>query len=283
MKTCNQIQLNSYSVAASKLLNCLRSLVNRRGARTIVPLRKDGAITVVLGLALGIAWLAPAQFDPSTQFSPIANPNGVWTYGFETVPIGSPFNLLAAPVPIPSVPGPAIDSWQSPPLGNFMGVFHNGTPATQTVTTSGSEISQFDPGMLAMNAGPNDEYPIVRFSVPAAGIYTIQGTFQGIDTAGTVSSVYLLENNVVIASGSVVGFGPSSDVTISSPALSLSVGDTLAYAVGGLTGNSMTALINAQVSPAAVPEPSTYALLGFGLLPPAVRCCLVHRRRVARA
>ena len=280
MKNCNQTKLDSYSVAASTLLNRTVSDPNWRWAKAAVPVRRTGAIAMVLGLALGVAWLAPAQFDPSAQFSPVLNPNGVWTYGFETVPLGSPFNLLAASVPIPSAPGPFIDSWQSPPLGNFMGVFHNGTAATQTVTTSGTEISQFAPGMLAMNAGPNDEYPIVRFGVPAAGIYAIQGTFQGIDTAGTVSSVFLLKNNVVIASGSVVGFGPISDVTLSSGPFALGVGDTLAYAVGGLTGNSMTALISAQV--AAVPEPPSLAILGLALLPLAIRNGFVLKRKMAR-
>jgi hypothetical protein len=281
MKTCKQTQSDSYSVTASALRQHGMSFINRRSAGTAVPLRKDGAIAVVLGLALGVAGLASAQFDPSAQFSPVLNPSGVWTYGFETVPLGSTFNVLTAAVPIPSVPGPAIDSWQSPPLGNFMGVFHNGTAANQTVTTSGTEISQFGPGMLAMNAGPNDEYAMVQFGVPAAGIYIIQGTFQGIDTAGTVSSVYLLKNNAVVASGNVVGFGPPSDVTLSSGPFSLGVGDTLAYAVGGLTGNSMTALIAAQVSPVAVPEPSPAALLGLTLLRFAIRSSRVHQRKVA--
>jgi hypothetical protein len=282
MKTCNQTQLPSWSVAASALFNRVKFL-KRPCARRAVPVRKDGAITLVLGLALSTAGLALAQYDPSAQFSPVANPNGVWSYGFETVPLGSPFNLLTAPISISSLPGPFIDSWQSPPLGNFMGVFHNGTPLTQTVTTSGTEISQFAPGMLAMNAGPNDEYPIVRFSVPAAGIYLIQGTFQGIDTAGTVSSVYLLKNNVVIANGNVLGFGPGSDFTLSSGPLSLAVGDTLSYAVGGLTANSMTGLINAQVAAAAVPEPSLYALLGLALVPLAIRGGFFRKRKVAEA
>lgn len=281
MKTCNQTTLVSYSLAVSTPCNRTGSVPDWRRAETAVPAGKHGVIAVVLGLTLGVAWLAPAQFDPSLQFSPVANPNGVWTYGFETVPLGSPLNLLTASVPIASAPGPFIDSWQSPPLGNFMGVFHNGTAATQIVTTSGTEISQFAPGMLAMNAGPNDEYPIIQFGVPAAGIYTIQGTFEGIDTAGTVSTVYLLMNNVPIASGSVVGFGPSSDVTLSSGPFFLGVGDTLAYAVGGLTGNSMTALFAAQVSPVGVPEPPPLALLGLAWLPLAFRRCLVPKVKVA--
>ncbi|MGA9451651.1 MAG: PEP-CTERM sorting domain-containing protein [Verrucomicrobiia bacterium] len=232
-------------------------------------------------MVVGTARLASAQYDPSLMFSPTINPNGVWSYGLETVPLGSTFNLLADPVPIPSAPGPFIDSWQSAPLGSFMGVFDNGTPVVQTVTTGASEISQFQPGMLAMNAGPNDEFALVQFTAPASGIYTIQGTFEGIDIAGTVSQVFLLENNVPVISGSVIGFGPGSDVPLGSGPLSLSAGDTLAYAVGGLSGNSMTALIGAQVSAAAIPEPSTYALLGLALVPLVVRGGLARKRKAA--
>ena len=278
MKTCCKTTLVSYSVAALSLFSRATSIKGRR-VKGQIPIRNTSTIAALVALVVGTARLASAQYDPSLMFSPTINPNGIWSYGFESVPLGSAFNLLLAPVPIPSLPGPAIDSWQSPPLGNFMGVFYNGTAAIQTVTTSGSEISQFDPGMLAMNAGPNDEYAMVQFTAPANGIYTFQGVFQGIDTVGTVSSVYLLENNVMVASGSVLGFGPGSDVPLSSGPFLLSVGDTLTYAVGGLTGNSMTALIDAQVSASAVPEPSIYALLGLALVPLIVRRGLACKRK----
>jgi len=282
MKSYCKTRLVWYSVAALALFTRTSSTKGRR-VKGQIPVGNNSAMAVLLGLVVGAARLASAQYDPSLQFSPVANPNGVWTYGFETVPLGSTFNLLPASVPIPAAPGPSIDSWQSPPLGNFLGVFHNGTAAIQTVTTSGTEISQFDPGMLAMNAGPNDEYAMVQFTAPVNGIYTFHGVFEGIDTATTVSSVYLLENNLVIASGSVVGFGPGSDVPLGSGPLLLSAGDTLAYAVGGLTANSMTALIGAEVAAAAVPEPSSYALLGLALVPLAVRGGFVRRRKAAIA
>jgi hypothetical protein len=280
MKTHSKTGLVSYSVAALSLFTRVMPINGQRVKRQI-PTRNNGAIAVLLGLVVGTAWLAPAQYDPSAQFSATSNPNGVWTYGFETVPIGSSFNLLATPAPVASLPGPAIDSWESAPLGNFLGVFHNGTAAAQTVTTSGTEVSLFDSGMLAMNAGPNDEYAMVQFTAPANGIYTIQGTFEGIDTAGTVSTVYLLANNVVVSNGNVVGFGPGSNVPLSSGPILLGAGQTLAYAVGGTTLNSMTALIDAQVAAVAVPEPSPYVLLGIALVTFAVRGGFVRKLKAA--
>jgi len=270
MRTQVKTGLDSYSVTPFCHLERATS-IHGRCRKTAVHFRNITAVGVLLGLMLGTAQPALAQFDPSLQFLPVTNPNGVWSYGLETVPLGSPFNLFTLPASVPASPGPGIDAWLSAPLGTFMGVFHNGTPLVQTVTTGASEISQFNQGMLAMNAGPNDEYALVQFTAPANGIYTIQGTFEGIDTAGTVSSVSLLANNVPLISGSVVGFGPGSDVPLSSGPILLGAGQTLAYAVGGLSNNSMTALINAQVSAAAVPEPSMTALLGLALVAFIVR------------
>ncbi len=280
MKTYCKTRLVSYSVAALSLFTRATSIKARRVIEGQIPIRNNSVMAVLLGLVVGTARLASAQYDPSLQFSPTLNPNGVWSYGYESVPIGSPFNLLTLPAPVPAVPGPAIDSWQDPAFG-AIGVFHNGTAIPQTVTTVGSEISQFDPGMLAMNAGPNDQFAMVQFTAPVNGIYTFQGVFQGIDTVGTVSSVYLLENNIVVASGSVLGFGPGSDVPLSAGPILLAAGQTLTYAVGGGPFNSMTALIDAQVSAVAVPEPSIYALLGLALVPLVVRGGLACKRKAA--
>jgi hypothetical protein len=278
MKTYCKTRLVSYSVAALSLFTCATSIKGRCFKKQI-PIRNNGAIAVLLGLVVGTAWLASAQFDPSAQFSPTSNPNGVWTYGYEFVPIGSPFNLLTLPIPLPSVPGPVVDSWQSPAFG-AVGVFHNGTAAVQSLTI-GPETSLFNSGMLAMHAGPNDEYGMVEFTAPANGIYTIQGTFEGIDTAGTASAVYLLHNNAVVATGNIIPFGPP--VPLASGPFLLNVGDTLAYAVGGGPFNSMTALVNAQVAAVAVPEPSPYALLGLVLVSLAARAGFVRKRKAAIA
>ncbi len=155
-------------------------------------LRHCGAVALFLASVVGAARPAVAQYDPSAQFSATNNPNGVWTYGFEVVPLGSAFTLLPAPVSVSPGPGPAVDSWQLP--GYVQSVLHNGTTMTQFVNTA-FDNAIYDPGMLAMHPGANDEFAMVQFTAPAAGIYSIQGTFEGIDTAWTTSNVYLLLNN----------------------------------------------------------------------------------------
>ncbi len=280
MKTYWKTKFVSYSVAALSLFTRTTSMKGRR-VKGQFPVRNSSAIAVLMGLVVGTASLASAQYNTSTMFSPIKNTNGVWTYGYESVPLGSPLNTLILPAPAASVPGPVIDSWQSPLFGEF-GIFYNQTPVSQLVTI-GPETSQFDPGMLAMNTGPNDEYGIVQFTAPINGIYTIQGTFEGIDISGTASSVFLLENNLIVNTGNVLGFGPGSDVPLSSGPFLLAAGQTLAYAVGGSPFNSMTALIDAQVSAVAVPEPSPYALLGLAFVPLAARGRFIRKRKTALA
>jgi len=228
-------------------------------------------------LSLFTIWTASAQYDPVAQFSSVSNPNGVWSYGFENVPLGSPFILFPASVPVPSSPGPNIVAWQAPAFGQA-GVYYNQTAAPQTVTI-GTEVSLFNQGTLAMNTGPNDQFALVQFTAPVNGLYQIHGTFQGIDPSGTLSSVYLLANNVPVASGTVSGFGIGSDVTLSSPSVVLAAGQTLAYAVGGNPSVSMTALLDAQVA-AVVPEPSSYALLAVGLVALVVRGWSIRKRTV---
>ncbi|MGO9462689.1 MAG: PEP-CTERM sorting domain-containing protein [Isosphaeraceae bacterium] len=224
--------------------------------------RQFGAVLLFLALAVGGARPAVAQYDPSTSFSPTSNPNGVWSYGFEEVPLGSPFTLLPVPIPVTSVPGPSIDSWQIAGFGT-MGVFHNGTASTQLVAT-GTDNAMYDAGVLAMHPGPNDQFAMVQFSAPTPGFYTIQGVFQGIDTAMLSTGVYLLHDNVVVASG-VVPSAYLAQVPLSSGPIFLNVGDTLTYAVGGGPFHDTTALINAEVSPASsiIPEPSSLVLLAI--------------------
>jgi hypothetical protein len=226
--------------------------------------RNVTAVVLFLALVVGAANSAWAQYDPSAQFSPINNPNGVWSYGFESVPLGTPFKLLPLPLPVATLPGPAIDSWQSPAFGE-LGVLHNPTAAAQTVATV-SDNAIYDPGMLAMHPGPNDEFGMVQFTAPVNGFYTIQGVFEGIDTAWITSDVHLLWNNVVVANGNVLLPGPAGEVPLSAGPFLLNVGDTLAYAVGGGPFHDTTALIAAHVDAVSAPEPSYLALFGFAII-----------------
>jgi len=238
-------------------------------------------VALLLALTFNSAGLASAQYDPSAQFSSINNPNGVWSYGSESVPLGSPFSLFPGNITVAASPAP-IDGWEFPAVGE-LGVFDNGTPLVETVSDL-TDNAIYQPEMLAMHPGPNGEYAIVQFTAPANGFYTIQGTFEGIDTVGPTTDVHLLVNNVVVASGNVVGYG--STVPLSFGPVSLTLGQTLAYAVGdGGNGPDFdtTALIDAQVAAVAVPEPSSSALFAFVGAILVVRGWSRYKRKIVTA
>jgi PEP-CTERM motif len=99
---------------------------------------------------------------------------------------------------------------------------------------------------------------------------------QGRVAADTNTFVSLLKNNIPVASGNVLGFGPPSDVPLSVGPVFLNAGDTLAYASGGNPINGSTGLLNASVD-AAVPEPGTFVLCGLGLI--GLLASAVRRKR----
>ena len=126
----------------------------------------------------------------------------------------------------------------------------------------------FQSGEIGMHPGPNDQFGVVQFSATTPGLYDIKGTFEGLDLGGATNTlVDLLFNNVPVVSGNVIGDGPGSDVPLSFGPVFLNVGDTLAYAVGGNPFEGSTGLVpGSAFVAAAIPEPSTFVLLGLGIM-----------------
>jgi hypothetical protein len=216
-----------------------------------------------LAIVIGTSGKVVAQNDPAAQFSAVSNPapanGGLWSYGFENFPLPNPFNVAPLPLAIP--PGP-IDSWQTPSFGQ-VGVFHNGTAAPQPYVTA-SDGAVYQPGEIGMHPGPNDQYGVIQFTATTPGLYSIEGTFVGLDTSGLTNTlVDLLYNNVPVKSGNAVGFVP---VPLSAGPFFLNAGDTLAYAVGGNPVFGSTGLVPGSAMVAAVPEPSSLSLILMGTL-----------------
>ena len=163
-------------------------------------------------------------------------------------------------------PVSGVDAWRAPAFGD-VGVFHNGAAVAVSYITAAGDNAIYQPGELGMHPGPNAQYGVVQFTAPTNGLYKIHGTFEGIDITGATTDVHLLWNNFVVASDSVIGFGPVSDKTLSFGPVLLNAGDTLAYAVGGDPIFGSTGLLpGASVDAAAVPEPSTFFVAGLGAI-----------------
>jgi len=201
---------------------------------------KSRSVPVLLFVAL-IATVGAAQaasFDAFTDFSTASNPNGVWTYGFETT-LGGALTLYDQPS------GTTV--WRHSVVQSL------GAPADFiTSTTAG-----FHPG-------PNDEFSIFRFTTPSAGTYSLSSSFSPLDT--TTTDVHVLRDGVQIFGGIV----DASHSPTFSTLLTLGAGETIDFAVGfGENQNffsDSTALTATLRTVEAVAEPGTLVLLGTGLI-----------------
>lgn len=193
-------------------------------------------------------------FDAAKDFSTSANPNGVWTYGYETT-LGGPLTLNSTSGA--SLAGTGLEYWQTNIASNDPLLAYN---ATSSVINYTSVVVQ--PGQLFFHPGPQDQYETVRFVAPKAETLQLSALFTGIDTTGTTTDVHILLNGTSLFSGLINGYGSTQTY---SNLLTFAAGDKLDVSVGygsnGTYFNDSTALSVLLSSP--VPEPGGLVLLGF--------------------
>jgi hypothetical protein len=167
-------------------------------------------------------------YDAATDFSPIHNPNGAWSYGWSST-LGSTFNIDQVPRHYGG-----LDDWESalPLRGN---VIHNGTDMPQYIT---ERTAVYQPGQLGQHPGIDGEYSLIRWTAPANGSISIASTFSGTDFVGpTTTDVHVLRNGISLFDGIVNGYGPTSSRSFTGN-LTITTGDTIDFAVGdGPDGN----------------------------------------------
>jgi hypothetical protein len=217
-------------------------------------------IATIVVVMIGLGWCAPQAgaggiFDAAADFSATNNPNGVWSYGWSST-LGGSFIL---DTDRQNVNG--IDFWRGD-IGQdgspFIG--HNGTANPQTFGTG-----LYQPGQLGFHPGPGGQFAVVRWVAPQAGLFNVAASFTGLDfAAGTTTDVHVLQNNAILFSDLINGFGDTKSFT---SALSVSAGDRIDFVVGvGPDGSfvSDTTGLGAVIASPSVPEPATLTLLGFG-------------------
>jgi hypothetical protein len=170
-------------------------------------------------------WDAASEFNDSAN-PDAANPSGVWSYGWKKA-LTEKFVLATTRANDP----PHTSGWSSASGYPYIG--HNTHAIPVTVNINSIVLPPF---ALALHPGPNNEYAVVRFTVPADGTYKVSGQFYALDdnAAGTTTDVWVLPNNSKTGafSGKVDYYGGSKWASFTSTAFQLKKGNTLDFQVG---------------------------------------------------
>ena len=183
--------------------------------------------------------LSAATYNPITDFSLAANPNGVWAYGYSTTlsNLGTNFALMNTAVNCAA----GLDCWNL--NSGLPQIVRNGSGAT---FADGTVVIPTDE--LHMHPGSGGIYVILRWTAPTAGSYDIEGAFtvqdisansvtlniEGLGYSDTFVSQALgtqksfSYNNTLITAGTSLYFavGDAGNYTFDSTGLKLTIEDS---------------------------------------------------------
>ena len=202
-------------------------------------------------MCVAIVRCASAQltFDLAADFSASHNPNGAWSFGW-MAPGSASFNPYTTPF---AAYGLGLDEWRGAfPDDNGSAppnVIYNPTDTAITVSDT-----TWLPHQVTFHPGAQDERSVIRWTASFTGPASLSAAFEG--RSGFVTSgVEIYQNSTLLFSGSVLGAGVSSRLSVATN-LALQVGDVIDFRVNYGNGDwaSDTTQIAAVISP--VPGPS---------------------------
>jgi hypothetical protein len=179
-------------------------------------------------------------YDAVSDFSITANPNGVWSYGWSAT-LGGPLNLYTN---TDSTCYTGISAWSLYTCTTFLPapqILHNNTD--HVIHLAVFPQIAVPPTNLLLHPVAAGEYRVLQWTAPNAGIFKIRALYQGLDAAGpTTTDVHVLVQSAKTQiTTSLLGGQIQSyelPMTATFPAVKLSAGDTVSFAVGfGADGN----------------------------------------------
>lgn len=192
-----------------------------------------GMATLLVGLPI-LGFLvfrgpnAPQDYDLSRDFSLASNPNGAWSFGWQTTP-GGTFNILPVRGTTSADNGVPLDYWQAVSM-NEPTIYHNGTTVTATAERGNVDLP---PGTVWYSAGPQGsgrDFAVIRFTAPRTATYLVTMIARPYGDAAWQGDTELriLRNGVeLFARNLAPGDGATHTNT-----MALSTGEAIDFAIG---------------------------------------------------
>lgn len=208
-------------------------------------------------------------YDAAADFSIAGNPNGAWSYGYSGT-LGGAMTLYTSSAAT-LFSNSNFDAWFATGAQTTVDM-HPFIAKNRAGTIEQGAGLRLPPGGLGLHSGPDstNEYSIVRWTAPSTGSYNISAAFTDRDFTdvmfgrGATTDVHVLLNNVALYNEFVTqngwGLGPAGYMST----MSLTMGDTLDFAVGRGTNDTIildSTGLEAMITP--VPEPSAFLFLGL--------------------
>jgi hypothetical protein len=203
-------------------------------------------------------------YDIARDFSTNSNPNGVWSYGWQST-VGGTFNLITSSQTSAADNGVRFAEWVyigGAPVFQFY-------PFTNTVTgVSDGGQGQYPPGTVAYYAGFNNtpqNFATIRFTAPGTGNYAVQVRVQSyLNGPSSGDADFHVARNGI----DVYGFNvPPNSATWFTNILALSNGSTVDFIAGRGADNLQPGsgfMISGVVFLTNTPPPAVPQIVGVG-------------------